>query len=78
GSDDGYLYAIKPDGKLRWRYRTEGPIYSSPAIGSDGTAYFGSNDGYLYAVQGSAPLADSPWPKFRHDNQNSGRTEGPR
>jgi len=37
-------------GELKWRYQTIQSIYSSPAIGSDGTVYVGSNDNYLYAI----------------------------
>jgi outer membrane protein assembly factor BamB len=73
GSDDGYLYALSPKGKLKWKYKTGGAIYSSPAIDSDGTVYIGSTDGYLYAIQGSAPLADSPWPKFFYNNFNDAK-----
>lgn len=55
---------------------------TSPALAPDGTAYFGGGGGGqyntatgLYAVQtASLGLADSPWPKFMHDNKNSGRT----
>ena len=73
GSFDGYLYAINPDGTLHWRFQTGDGIFPSPAVALDGTVLFGSNDGYIYAVCGSAPLADSPWPKVRHDNLNTGR-----
>lgn len=36
------LYAINPDGTLKWKYTTgdTGPIRGSPAIASDGTIYF--------------------------------------
>ncbi len=37
---------------LHWTYLTGG-IYNSPAIGSDGTVYFGSQDNRLYAVNSS-------------------------
>ena len=32
---------IKSDGTLKWSYKTGNKIESSPAIGSDGTIYFG-------------------------------------
>ena len=35
---------------LNWSYQTGGSVYSSPAIGSDGTIYIGSADSYLYAL----------------------------
>jgi len=37
-------------GTLKWRYATGGIVFSKPAIGSDGTVYFGSHDYYLYAI----------------------------
>ena len=37
-------------GSLKWRYATGSYVWSSPAIGSDGTIYVGSYDGYLYAI----------------------------
>ena len=38
------------DGTEKWSFETGDGIESSPAIGADGTIYFGSHDGYLYAV----------------------------
>jgi len=77
GSDDFCLHAISPQGNLKWRYKTGSRVNSSPAIGSDGTIYVGSNDFYLYAIQGSGKLASTPWPKFHHDNKNTGRVGRP-
>jgi outer membrane protein assembly factor BamB len=76
GSDDGYLYALNADSTLKWRYQTGGTVSSSPAIAADGTVYVGSDDNYLYAIEGDSPLADAPWPKFHHDNKNTGRVGG--
>jgi outer membrane protein assembly factor BamB len=45
---NGHLYAINPDGTLKWELRALGPIDSSPSIGADGTIYLGS-DGTIYA-----------------------------
>ncbi len=77
GSDGEYLYALNPDGTVRWHYRT-GPLHSSATIEDDGTVYVGSTNGSFYALWGSSPLASSPWPKFRHDNRNTGRVGGGR
>ncbi len=61
GCQDGYLYAINPDGSLKWTYVTYGEILSSPAIGTDGTIYFGSSDKYLYAIEDSITYAKLRW-----------------
>ena len=50
GSFDNNLYAINPDGSLKWSYPTGNEIASSPAIGADGTIYVGSGDKNLYAI----------------------------
>ena len=36
-------------GGIRWRYATDGPVRSSPAV-AEGTVYVGSTDGRLYAI----------------------------
>jgi outer membrane protein assembly factor BamB len=38
------------DGSQLWAFETNGSIFSSPAVGSDGTVYVGSNDNHLYAL----------------------------
>ncbi len=50
GSYDSNLYAINPDGTLKWKYTTGDVIESSPAVGTDGVIYVGSNDNKVYAV----------------------------
>lgn len=73
GSGDGFLYALTPQGKLKWKIQTGGAIISSPVISTDGTLYVGSCDSSLYAIECSSKgLAVTPWPKFRHDNRNTG------
>jgi len=39
-----------PNGKEKWKFKTEGDVNSSPTIGPDGTIYFGSDDKNLYAI----------------------------
>jgi outer membrane protein assembly factor BamB len=46
----GYLYAINPDGTLRWYTDLFGNVKSSPAIGSDGTIYVGSDKEDVFAL----------------------------
>jgi len=74
----GYIYAVRPDGTLKWWVNTSGASStpSSPAIAADGTLYIGDGNGTIYAVQGAnSGLASSPWPKFRGNNQNTGRAQ---
>jgi hypothetical protein len=60
-------------GEFKSLHRPGDDVSSSPAIGSDGTIYVGSNDGNLYAIYSdSSGLASSSWPKFRHDERNTG------
>lgn len=50
GSQDHNLYAVNPDGSVKWTFKTLDTIASSsPAIHND-TVYIGSKDGHLYAV----------------------------
>ncbi len=44
------------NGELKWSYITGGGVYSSPAIGSDGTIYVGSWDDNLYAINPDGTL----------------------
>ncbi len=44
------------DGSLLWIFSAEGGIEASPAIGEDGTIYFGAMDGYVYAVNKDGTL----------------------
>ncbi len=56
GSADNSLYAVNPDGTLRWRYPTGGYVRSSPSVASDGTVYVGSMDSCLYALNPDGTL----------------------
>lgn len=52
-SASGRLFAIKPDGSKKWSDPFTAPdwIDSTPAIGADGTIYFGCWNGFLYALR---------------------------
>jgi len=50
GDFNYYLYALNPNGSLKWKYKTGNWIWSAPAIAEDGTIYVGSLDDYLYAI----------------------------
>lgn len=44
------LYALRPDGTLKWRFATGGHVASSPALMADGTVVAGCQDNLIYAV----------------------------
>jgi outer membrane protein assembly factor BamB len=46
------LRATQPGQKL-WEFTTGGPVYSSPAVTTDGTVYIGSDDHKVYALDGA-------------------------
>ncbi|MCX7654883.1 MAG: PQQ-binding-like beta-propeller repeat protein, partial [Fervidobacterium sp.] len=50
GSYDKSLYCISSEGKLIWKFTSDGGIYSSPVIDKDGVVYFCTEEGTLYAV----------------------------
>jgi outer membrane protein assembly factor BamB len=60
GSPSSALFAVNPNGTLKWIFEPSGlpadvppdhfDIYSSPAIGADGTIYFGQEFGRVYAL----------------------------
>lgn len=82
-AETGFIYALNPDGTLKWKENFYNGInWSSPVILPDGTLYIGGHDntpeikwaGKFVAIRTeSYGLANSPWPKFRKDNRNTGR-----
>ena len=46
----GKMWAITPQGNVKWVYKINSEIKSSPAIADDGTIYFGACDRKFYAV----------------------------
>ena len=44
------IYAINPDGTLRWRFPTNGHVASAPTLLADGTVIAGSQDDLIYAI----------------------------
>ena len=63
GSTDRHLYCLTLDGKLVWKFRTDGVVRSRPAA-INGVVYFGSMDHHVYALDMSGNLI---W-KFRTDD----------
>ncbi|MEM3697728.1 MAG: PQQ-binding-like beta-propeller repeat protein [Candidatus Bathyarchaeia archaeon] len=57
-NDPAILYAVTSNGTLKWTYKAPMGVIacSCPAIGSDGTIYFGCFDGKLYALNPDGSL----------------------
>jgi parallel beta-helix repeat protein len=69
GSENHWIYAIDHEkGRIRWSYKTDGPMYSSPVINNK-VLYVGSFDHYLYAIRTNEESlsTSSPWPVY-HQN----------
>jgi len=62
GSTGGRLHALSPDGETQWVYQARGDwIAVPPAVGSEGTIYFGDGvdgGGYIYAL---TPEGQARW-----------------
>jgi outer membrane protein assembly factor BamB len=49
GTRDGWLHALRPDGRLAWEFQGQGSFGGEPLI-DGGTVYAGNHDGHLYAL----------------------------
>ncbi len=58
GTFQGWLVALTPEGKPKWKFKAGREIKSSPAVATDGTIYFGSRDWNFYAL---APDGKLKW-----------------
>jgi outer membrane protein assembly factor BamB len=54
GNTGDAAYALHPNGTLKWVYRSIGPFWTDPAIGSNGTTYWGSLDLQVHAISAAA------------------------
>jgi outer membrane protein assembly factor BamB len=64
-SEDGFLYAIDPNGTEIWKYSAGNGVFTSPSLGNDGTIYIGSVNQTLYAIDPNGTVnwtfpADAP------------------
>jgi len=55
-ADSGAIFAINPDGTIKWRFITENSNFGSGAVGSDGSYFYRSLDGYIYAIDAQGSL----------------------
>ena len=74
GSWDNHVYAVNPDGTLKYKFLTGGDVWSSPAIASDGTIYIGGYDKKLHALEMYAEgLSNNIWPMFGKNQKHTSR-----
>jgi len=77
-SGSGMLINLAVPHQFKWQRYMAGHT-SIPVVGPDGILYAGGhvlNQGQvLYALETKAPVAESPWPTFRADAQNTGRAK---
>jgi len=50
------LYALNPDGSIKWSYQADRDIDYSPSVGADGTIYLGERGGKVVALAPSGML----------------------
>ena len=65
GSDDGHLYALNPNGTLRFKYPAAGSPIGAVKVQAGNRSqmelfYFGANDGQFYAIQIRGAANDPP------------------
>ena len=63
----GKLYAIAPDGSVKWTAQTGPTVKTSPALAADGTVYVSSMDGNLCAVSPPPGTGDEGSIKWKFD-----------
>jgi len=56
GCRDRHLYAVRPDGSLRFKHATGGPIDAAPCVHPTGLVVFGSYDGLVRALDGDGAV----------------------
>jgi outer membrane protein assembly factor BamB len=74
---DGLVRAVGYDGRTRWVYDTGAANVASqsPVLACDGTLYVGTGNGKVVALSADgAGLVNTTWPRFQHDNRNTGNT----
>ncbi|UCD13397.1 MAG: PQQ-like beta-propeller repeat protein [Thermoplasmatales archaeon] len=59
GDKDADIYAVHPNGTLKWKYHTEDWITSAPALSEDGALYVGNWRSYFYAL--NSTIGEKIW-----------------
>jgi len=74
----GQVIQLSPDMKFIGFAFMGGPFgFASPAIATNGTLYLPGEGSRFFALRNRVPLAQSSWPKFRGNPQNTGTPMSP-
>ena len=68
------FFALNQDGTVKWDLTLEEPFYSLPTITKEGLILIGYDTKLIAINSASMGLANSPWPKYRKDYNNTGYT----
>jgi outer membrane protein assembly factor BamB len=61
GANDNIIYAVNPDGSIKWKFAVAAYIESSPTIGADGTIYMNVDESNrLFAIGQGVPPPPTP------------------
>lgn len=55
GALDNFVYFLDKNGEIIWKFKTKGPVYSTPAI-CNNNVYAGSCDGFVHALDQNGSL----------------------
>ncbi len=55
GALDNFVYSLDKNGEIAWKFKTKGPVYSTPAV-YDNNIYAGSYDGFVYSLDQNGNL----------------------
>ncbi len=61
GNTGGTAYAIRPDGRLLWRFTAGNSLWTTPAFEPDGSSFWGSLDLHVYRL---GPTGLAQWKTF--------------
>ena len=76
--ENGSFHVIDDRGLLVWDRQFDAKIAASPAMTPNDYVIISAWDGSIYAISTYiSELADSPWPKFRHDSRGTGNINTP-
>ncbi len=71
GNGESVVQAVDPEGVVQWSQILPGYNDASIAIGADGSILVGMHDHSVYALEEKAILANTAWPKFGYDPQQT-------